>query len=166
MTSLGRRVARILAAAGTASAFALSSVALAPPAQAAVSCSTALARHPSYLPDGWRLVCTNSLPSGYLGVTYVGTRTIKIRSSQSNPLATLAHESAHAYSYTDMSAALRTQFARRQGYSTFLSGSYYNRPAEVWAYNQARCHGYAQQVRFRYVACSVISDFEKKAAQT
>lgn len=162
----GRQARHTMAVLAIAPVVLLSSAVVATPAEADTTCAQAVARRPVYAAPGWTITCTTNLPHGWLGATSVSTRTIKIRTNQTNPLVTLGHELAHAYSYSEMTAALRTQFARRLGYATFLSGSYYNRPAEVWANNQARCHGIAIPTSYKRVSCVLIREFEKKAQAT
>jgi hypothetical protein len=98
--------------------------------------------------------------SNVLGLTLSERHLILVDARRGDPETTLAHELGHAFSLDRMSPALRARFTRAVGYSTFSTGtSWATTPAEIWAYNQARCAGYTTAARTRAVECRVIRSY-------
>lgn len=98
--------------------------------------------------------------SNVIGLTLPQSHLILVDAHRGDPMTTLAHELAHAFSLDRMSSGLRARFTRTVGYRSFSTGtSWATTPAEIWAYNQARCAGYTTAARTRAVSCRVIRSY-------
>ncbi|GAA1950971.1 hypothetical protein GCM10009798_07870 [Nocardioides panacihumi] len=117
-----------------------------------------------YPARGWHVRCVSSIHvsglSNVIGLTLSRSHLILVDAHRGDPLTTLAHELAHAFSLDRMSPGLRSRFTRRMGSRSFSTGtSWATTPAEIWAFNQARCAGYTTAARTRAVSCRVIRTF-------
>jgi len=117
-----------------------------------------------YRAPRWRVRCVSSIHvpgfGNVIGLTLSQSHLILVDARRGDPMTTLAHELSHAFSLDRMSPGLRSRFTRTVGYRSFSTGtSWATTPAEIWAYNQARCAGYTTAARARTVSCGVIRSF-------
>jgi len=136
------------------------------------TCAEAIASfHPVPRDSRYRISCVRGFDtSDTLGLTetWVSSTTgefvegrVKIRSDLRGPLlrAVIAHELSHAWSYSELTTAQRTAFAKFTGVSSWGGGDYNSMPAEVWARTQATCVGYPDGYRRKQVTCNDIARF-------
>lgn len=126
-------------------------------------CEQVAAQRPGpYAAPGWTVQCTTSMPSfsgvsGVNAVTYPGQKLILLQpsTSASTLKRRLAHELGHAWTVDRMSAAGRSLFTAKTGY-TWGNPNYFRDANEVFAANYTRCAGYRENSRYPRVLCSVI----------
>lgn len=144
-------------------------VAASAPPSSRRTCAIAISLRPIYTPFSATIHCvakSSKKLAGALGQLYKTSKygvDVYISRSAAHPLDVMAHEMSHAFSIQIMDYELRQRFAKAVGQPTFWSGKYSRRPSEIWADNQARCHGYGNNKKIRNVKCSTIRKYEKLA---
>lgn len=125
---------------------------------------------------GWTIKCVPSImPGGNcpgcgepFGSTDVGAKKVLIRYtdvSRSYMRSVVAKESYHAESFTMLTSATQRWFAHKLGEKSWLGGSYFNSPVEVWGAQEAECRGFGSVgSSWRSVPCSWITQSLHRAA--